>query len=178
MPSASCCGWATPFTSVALAFSVPPTLAPIGLGPPGTPRLNEPMFWRKAFRYWLPTGLPKTWGGVRSVKMVFAAGGGVKFRLLIVQLVPPWQLAHPAWVKSARPLLIVACDGPFLTFGFVRGAFGVRIANRTHSLKAVSAGTWVELPGSVTVTCWRFAFATGMKLGMAHGGWSMLPLSP
>src|SRR5262245_14723022 len=110
--------------------------------------------------------------------MVLAAGGGVKLRLLIVQLVPPWQLWQPAWAKSVRPLLIVACEGPLLTFGFVSGALGVRIANRTHSLSAVSAGTWVELPGGVTVTCCRFAFATGMKLGIAHGGWSMLPLSP
>src|SRR5262245_24555716 len=177
MPRASCWGWATPLTRVAVAFSAPPTLPPIGLVPPGTPRLNEPMFRRKASRYWEPTGLPKSLGGVVSVKMVLAAGGGVKLRLLTVQFVPPWQLWQPAWAKSVRPLLIVDCEGPLLTLGFASGAFGVRTANFTHSRMALRVGTATVLPGSVTVT-WRRSALGLAKLFTTHGARFTFPSSP
>src|SRR5262245_50615191 len=35
----------------------------------------------------------------------FAAGGGVKFRTLLLQLGPPWHVAQPAVSNRARPRL-------------------------------------------------------------------------
>ena len=153
-------------------------LSPIGLGPPGTPRLNEPMLLRKASGTGCRPGCRRPGPGVRSVKISVAAGGGVKFRLLIVQLLPPWQLAHPAWVKSVRPWLTSPASGPLLTFGFAAGAFGVRTANRTHSLSAVSAGTCGRAAGQRHRDLLAVRVRIGMKLVTAHGGRSMLPLSP
>src|ERR671932_1631200 len=112
---------------------------------PGTPRFQEPMSRRKRFRYWAATGLvPGLGGGVVSVKISVAGGGEVKSLVLIVHLPPTWQFVQPACWNSVRP-----CATRLLVRRLASGPLGVRTAKRTHSFKAVSAGTAMLLPGSV-----------------------------
>src|SRR5262245_53800360 len=125
-------------------------LGPNGLPWPGTPRLNEPMSRRKRLRYCVPTGFPVKLVGLRSVKISPFAGGEVKSFKLVVQFGPPWQFAQPAWVNNMRPIAMSDADAPFGRPA--SGAFGVRTAKRTHSRKAVRAGTLFALPGRVTLT--------------------------
>ena len=77
----------------------------------------------------------------------------MKSLVLIVHLPPTWQAAQPAWVKSVRPWLICFVVRRLPSPSLVDGPRGVRTASFTHSRSAVSAGTWVVLPGSVTVCC-------------------------
>src|ERR1051325_9228349 len=86
-------------------------------------------------------------------------GGDVKSFTLTVQLRPPWQLAQPALKNNWRPALMSADDGAPGSHEKGSGELGVRTALRTHSRNAVSAGTLFVLPGNVTVTCGRLAFA-------------------
>src|SRR5258705_13415176 len=58
-----------------------------------------------------------------------------------------------------------------------RGELGVRMALRTHSRRAVSAGTLLVLLGSVTVTCCRVALLWA-KPTMLVGAMFRSPLSP
>src|SRR5437867_286099 len=118
-------------------------LLPRELPWPGTPRLKEPMSRRKRARNWAPTGLFEN-VPVRSVKISEEAGGEVKSFKLAVQLSPPWQLEQPAWTNRLRPEAISDGEGAFGSPAM--GAFGVRTALRTHSRKAVKAGTLLALP--------------------------------
>ncbi len=141
----------------------------MGLFCPATPRLNEPMSRRKRAKYWLGTGLSTNGGGVRSVKISAAAGGEMKSFVLMVHLPPLWHVAQPASAKSSRPSSTSSAEVTF-------GPLGVRMARRTHSLSAVKAGTWVWLPGRVTVTCWRFALGSANALS-TQGPVLMSPVS-
>src|SRR5919197_2200590 len=133
---------------------------------------------RKRFRYWAPTGFPAPAGGAGlvSVKISVAAGGEVKSLVLSVHLAPRWQLAHPACSKSWRPWATSVAERPPRRRLDANGACGVRTAARTHSFKAVSAGIWVVLPGSVSESCGRPAFGLVNAL-TTHGGVLMSPLS-
>src|SRR3954452_16578835 len=115
---------------------------------------------KNRFRNWLLTGFPVTGAGATSVKTSPAGGGGTKSRVLIVHLPPAWQVSQPAWTKSAWPAATsaglrppVALPPPAVSSVVVSRPLGDRTANCTHSLSASSAGTWVVLPGRVTV-CW------------------------
>ena len=94
---------------------------------------------------------------------------------LAVQLSPPWQLEQLAEMKSERPARISAAEAALGKPA--TGAFGVRTALRTHSRKAVKAGTLLALPGKVTVTCGRFALGTVKALTMP-GATFRSPVSP
>ena len=61
--------------------------------------------------------------------------------------------------------------------GNASGELGVRTALRTHSRNAVRAGTLFALPGSVTVTCARFALGSANAL-TALGATLRSPASP
>src|ERR1041385_5814098 len=150
MPSPSWRGCNTPPTTAAAGkvVSSAPMSLPRSLVLPGTPLLNEPMSRRKRLRYWLGTGLPKRLAGFFSVKISEPAGGEVKSFRLTVQLLPPWQFMQPALEKRVRPRLMSDADGAFGRPGM--GALGGRRALRTHSRRAVRAGTLLALPGSVT----------------------------
>ena len=76
-------------------------------------------------------------------------------------------MAQPACENSARP---------FATSPAFSGAFGVRTATRTHSRRAVSAGTALPLPAGVTVICGRSAFGLASAL-TTQGGTLPRPLS-
>src|SRR6516225_6470973 len=120
---------------------------------PSTLRLKDSISLRIGKRNWLFTGLPKNGGGVVSVAISVAGGGTPKsLVVLMVHLPPVWHMVHCACANSLRPAAMSAAETPPLTFALVKGLFGVRTANFTHSLSAVSAGTWLVLPGSVTVT--------------------------
>src|SRR5205085_240307 len=121
----------------------------------------EPMLRKNRSRYCAPTGFPVN-VPVRSVKMSAAAGGDVKSLRLTVQLGPPWQLAQPACRNRPRPAATSAAEEPLGRLD--DGALGVRTAKRTHSRKAVNAGTFVLLPGKVTVTWGRFALGNANAL--------------
>src|SRR5262245_38406002 len=111
-----------------LAFSGAPVFRPIGLVPPGTPSPKEAKSRRKRGRNWAATGFPKRGGGVRSVAMSVAAGGGVKSRVLIVHLGPPWQFWQPWRMKRTRPWATTAGElAPTVARRGV-GPFGVRTA--------------------------------------------------
>ena len=86
------------------------------------------------------------------MKISDLAGGEVKSFRLIVQLRPPWQLAQPAVRNSWRPALMSVMEGAPGKKGRANGELGVRTALRTHSRRAVRAGTLLALPGRVTVT--------------------------
>src|ERR671922_832973 len=97
----------------------------------------------------------------------------------LLKSVVPWQAAQPAWVKSASPARTCAGLRRLAPSALlVKGPSGVRTALRTHSRIAVAAGTAVLLPGSVTVTFGRPAFAFAGIALRTHGAKLMLPLSP
>src|SRR5207249_11149142 len=62
--------------------------------------------------------------------------------------------------------------------GNASGELGVRTALRTHSRRAVSAGTLLVWPGRVTVACCRPAFVLVIKGLISQGGKLGSPLSP
>src|SRR3972149_5094474 len=101
-------------------------------------------------------GVPAALGSV-SVAISLIAGGDVKSLLLMVHLVPPWQLAQPARTNRERPWATSVGWGPppvppppASSSSVVSAPLGVRMAKRTHSFRASSAGQAVSLPGSVT----------------------------
>src|SRR5262245_57825954 len=144
-------------------------LLSIGFPSPATPRLNDLMSRRKRFRNWFATGLPKSGGGVGSVKISATLGVDTKSLMLDVHSSPPWQVAHPATLNRTRPAMACASGTPPCTSASVKAPLGVRIANCTHSFNAVSAGTLTLLPGKVTVSCSRLAFG-GINWATTHGG--------
>ena len=153
----------------------PPMLLPIGLFPPGTPRLNEPMLRRKRLRYCAADGVAER--NRRRAPLGDEVGRrrrrGEVLTVLSVHLPPTWQPPHRLGEQVRGPVL-TCVDGstPGRLAVLRSGPLGVRTARRTHSRSAVSAGTWVVLPGSVTVTCARSAFGRA-KLLMVHGAWLM-----
>src|SRR5882724_4167323 len=136
-------------------------LLPRGLPWPGTPRLKEPMSRKKRARNCAATGLLMN-VPVRSVKISEAAGGGVKSLKLTVQLSPPWQVAQPALINRDRPAAMFEGEGALGRPG--TGELGVRTALRTHSRKAVKAGTLLTLPGRVTESWARPALGKAKAL--------------
>ena len=84
----------------------------------------------------------------------------------------------PAGRTAAGPARTSPGRGGPRRDSLLSGASGVRIALRTHSRSAVCAGTAVVLPGSVTVSCWRPAFAFAGIALMMQAARLMLPLSP
>src|SRR3972149_5222381 len=126
----------------------------MGLGgtAPATPRLKEPMSFRKRLRYW---ALPGVVTGGFSVNISAPAGGETKSLLLIVHLVPPWQVWQPAWKNRRRPCTTSSTTRPpsllpppAVSSAVVSAPLGVRMPKRTHSLSASNADQAVP-PGSV-----------------------------
>ena len=158
MPSASGAAPATPAAfSAGVAFSTAPTLAPSGLPAPVTPRLKEPMFAQEAVQVLRADWVRRTSrAGAVSVKISVPAGGEAKSLVLTVHLPPTWQAEQPG-LREQGPSLAHLLRGEAVARGPSpwNGPCGVRTASLTHSRSAVSAGTWVVLPGSVTVSCAR-----------------------
>src|SRR4051794_15559161 len=139
---------------------------------------NEPMSRSLPNRNWAATGRrPAAGGGVVSVAIASAGGGEGTSRIALVHCGPPWQLAQPADRNSRRPTAITPVVSPGREPRRASGPLGVRIARRTHSRRAVMAGTATLEPGSVTVTCRRSTLDFTNPL-VVHGGVLMSPLSP
>src|SRR5207249_5389033 len=83
----------------------------------------------------------------------------------------------PALRNNRRPWLMSASEGAPGNHARGSGEFGVRTALRTHSRRAVKAGTLLVLPGSVTVTWARLALGKANGL-TALGAMLRSPLSP